>query len=107
MPGTGRIKLRLSDQSVREYLLQGRAPRPGEIFHQPTWRTWRELGRHGRDYFAGDLARKIVAASWTPGAYLQLPDLAGQRSEWMDPIRDLPRPAHRWKCRPTGRDSSS
>jgi gamma-glutamyltranspeptidase len=36
--------------------------------------------------YASDLARKIVAASDAGGGYLQLPDLADQRSEWMDPI---------------------
>src|SRR5262249_43398409 len=84
----GGSKLRLSDHSVAEYLLGGRAPRPGEIFRQPNLaRTWRALGRHGRDYYyAGDLAKKLVAASDAGGGHLALPDLAAQRSEWMEPI---------------------
>ena len=84
----GASKLRMSDHSVQEYLLQGKPPKPGEIFHQRNLaRTWRELGKHGRDYYyAGELARKIVAASDAGGGYLKLPDLAGQHSEWMDPI---------------------
>jgi gamma-glutamyltranspeptidase/glutathione hydrolase len=32
------------------------------------------------------LARKIVAASNAGGGYLKPADLAGQRSEWMDPV---------------------
>jgi len=84
----GTSKLRLSDHSVEEYLLQGKAPQPGEIFRQPNLaRTWRALGKHGRDfYYTGDLARKIVAASDAGGGYLKLPDLAGQHSEWTAPI---------------------
>ena len=84
----GASKLRLSEHSAKEYLLQGRAPKPGEVFRQPNLaKTWRELGRHGRDYFyAGDLARKIVAASDASGGFLTAVDLAGQHSEWMDPI---------------------
>ena len=84
----GASKLRLTDHSVAEYLLQGKPPQPGEVFRQPNLaRTWRELGKHGRDYFyAGDLAGKIVAASDAGGGHLKLPDLAAQRSEWMDPI---------------------
>ncbi len=84
----GASKLRLSDQSVAQYLLQGKPPQPGQVFRQPNLaRTWRELGKHGRDYFyAGDLAGKIVAASDAGGGYLKMPDLAAQRSEWMDPI---------------------
>jgi gamma-glutamyltranspeptidase/glutathione hydrolase len=84
----GASKLRLSDHSVAEYLLEGRAPRPGEIFRQPNLaRTWRDLGKYGRDYYyAGELARKIVEASDAGGGYLKLPDLAGQHSEWTNPI---------------------
>jgi gamma-glutamyltranspeptidase / glutathione hydrolase len=84
----GASKLRLSDQSTAQYLLQGRPPQAGEIFRQPNLaQTWRALGKHGRDYFyAGDLARKIVAASDAGGGYLKMPDFAAQRSEWADPI---------------------
>jgi gamma-glutamyltranspeptidase / glutathione hydrolase len=84
----GASKLRLSDQSVAQYLLQGKPPQPGQVFRQPNLaRTWRELGKHGRDYFyAGELAGKIVAASDAGGGFLKMPDLAAQRSEWMDPI---------------------
>ena len=84
----GASKLRLSDHSVEEYLLQGRAPKPGEIFRQRSLaRTWRALGRYGRDfYYAGEVAGKIVAASDAGGGHLKLPDLAAQRSEWMEPI---------------------
>lgn len=84
----GASKLRLSDHSAQEYLLGGRPPRPGEIFRQRNLaRTWRELGKYGRDYYyLGDLARKIVAASDAGGGYVKLPDLAAQHSEWMDPI---------------------
>ena len=84
----GAGKLRLFDHSASEYLLGGRAPRPGEIFRQRNLaRTWRELGKNGRDYYyAGDLARKIVGASDAGGGYLKLPDLAAYRSEWMEPV---------------------
>jgi len=84
----GASKLRMSDHSVQEYLLNGKPPKPGEIFRQRNLaRTWRELGKRGRDYYyGGDLGRKIVAASDAGGGFLKLPDLAGQHSEWMDPI---------------------
>ena len=84
----GASKLRLFDHSVHEYLPQGQAPSAGETFRQPNLaRTWRSLGKHGRDYYySGELARKIVAASDAGGGYLKLPDLAAQHSEWVDPI---------------------
>ena len=87
----GASKLRLFDHSVHEFLPQGKAPKAGEIFRQPNLaRTWRNLGKHGRDYYySGELARKIVAASDSGGGYLELPDLASQRSEWMDPVSTI------------------
>ena len=87
----GASKLRLFDHSVHEFLPQGKAPKAGEIFRQPNLaRTWRNLGKHGRDYYySGELARKIVAASDAGGGYLELPDLASQRSEWMDPVSTI------------------
>ena len=84
----GASKLRLSKHSMEEYLPHGRVPKPGEIFRQPNLaRTWRELGKRGRDHFyEGELARKIVAASVAGGGHLTLSDLAAQRSEWIEPI---------------------
>lgn len=84
----GASKLRLSEHSVGEYLLKGKAPRPGEIFRQPNLaRTWRALGKHGRDYFyEGDIAHKIVRASEAGGGHLSLGDLTAQHAEWIEPI---------------------
>ena len=46
----GASKLRLSKESMQEFLLDDRPPRPGETFRQPNLaRTWRELGKYGRD----------------------------------------------------------
>jgi gamma-glutamyltranspeptidase / glutathione hydrolase len=48
----GASKLRLSRESMQEYLIGDQPPRPGEIFRQPNLaRTWRELGKHGRELF--------------------------------------------------------
>ena len=48
----GASKLRLSKESMEQYLVGGQPPKPGEIFRQPKLaRTWRELGKHGRQLF--------------------------------------------------------
>ena len=105
----GASKLRMFDHSVQEYLPQGKPPKPGEIFRQPNLaRTWRELGKHGRDYYyAGELARKIVAASDAGGGYLKLPD-SGLSAFGMDGscLRQLPRATESSKCLPTDKGSS-
>jgi gamma-glutamyltranspeptidase/glutathione hydrolase len=84
----GSSKLLLSEESAQEYLIDGRPPKPGEIFRQPNLaRTWRTLGKHGREaFYEGELAQKIVAASDAAGGYLQASDLAAQHCEWVEPI---------------------
>ena len=84
----GASKLRLSKESMEQYLVGGQPPKPGEIFRQPKLaRTWRELGKHGRQlFYEGEFAQKIVAASDAGGGYLTTSDLAAQHCEWVEPI---------------------
>src|SRR4029434_5876592 len=53
------------------------ATKPGEIFRQPNLaRTWRELGKHGRElFYEGEFAQKIVGTSDAGGGYLTASDL--------------------------------
>ena len=84
----GASKLRLLKESMEQYLVGGQPPKPGEIFRQPKLaRTWRELGKHGRQlFYEGEFAQKIVAASDAGGGYLRASDLAAQHCEWVQPI---------------------
>ena len=84
----GASKLRLSKESMEQYLVGGQPPKPGEIFRQPKLaRTWRELGKHGRQlFYEGEFAQKIVTASDAGGGYLTTSDLAAQHCEWVEPI---------------------
>lgn len=84
----GASKLRLSKESMEQYLVGGQPPKPGEIFRQPKLaRTWRELGKHGRQlFYEGEFAQKIVTASDAGGGYLTTSDLAAQHCEWIEPI---------------------
>ena len=84
----GASKLRLSRESMQQYLINDEPPKPGQIFRQPSLaRSWRELGKHGRElFYEGELARKIIAASDAGGGYLTAADLAAQHSQWVEPI---------------------
>jgi gamma-glutamyltranspeptidase/glutathione hydrolase len=84
----GASKLRLSKESIEQYLVGGQPPKPGEIFRQPNLaRTWRELGKHGRElFYEGEFAQKIVGTSDAGGGYLTASDLAAQHCEWVEPI---------------------
>jgi gamma-glutamyltranspeptidase/glutathione hydrolase len=72
----------------RTFLPGGRAPREGELFENPALaRAYRELVRNGRDaFYEGAIARSILAVSERHGGFFAAEDLAGHRSEWVDPI---------------------
>src|ERR1041384_6033261 len=81
-------KLKKTPASAANYLIDGRAPRAGEIFRQPNLaRTLRTLALGGRDaFYKGEIARAIADYCEKNGGFISLSDLAAQRSEWVEPI---------------------
>jgi gamma-glutamyltranspeptidase/glutathione hydrolase len=81
-------KLKQSPAAAANYLVDGRAPRAGEIFRQKNLaRTFRILARGGRDaFYHGEIARAIVDYCQKNGGFLTLQDFAEHRSEWVEPI---------------------
>ncbi len=81
-------KLKKNEAAAANYLIDGRAPRPGEIFRQPNLaRTLRTLARGGRDaFYKGEIARAIADYCAKHGGLISLADLAAQKSEWVEPI---------------------
>ena len=57
-------KLERSEAARSTYLVDGRAPRPGEVFKQPNLaRTFRELARGGREaFYRGAIAKQAIDA---------------------------------------------
>ena len=80
--------LKKNPAAATNYLIEGRAPRPGEIFRQPNLaRTFRTLARGGRDaFYKGEIARAIADYSKKNGGFISLADLAAQKSDWVEPI---------------------
>jgi gamma-glutamyltranspeptidase / glutathione hydrolase len=70
------------------YLLDGRAPAPGERFrHAELADTWEIFGREGRDgFYTGPVSREIVRSCEAGGGALTEADLASQHAEWVEPI---------------------
>jgi gamma-glutamyltranspeptidase/glutathione hydrolase len=81
-------KLKQTPAATVNYLIEGRAPRPGEIFRQPNLaRTFRTLALGGRDaFYKGEIARAIVDYCEKNGGFISLADLAVQKSDWVEPI---------------------
>src|SRR5581483_8297149 len=81
-------RLRQNADIAAQYLPDGRAPHPGEIFRAPNLaRTLRTLANGGRDaFYNGEVGRRIVAYMQSHGGFLTMDDLAAQHAEWVDPI---------------------
>ena len=70
------------------YLVNGRAPRVGEIFRNPdlAW-SYRQIAAIGRDaFYKGEIARRILDFSAREGGTMTAADMAEFSSEWVDPI---------------------
>ncbi|MPZ19305.1 MAG: gamma-glutamyltransferase [Luteitalea sp.] len=81
-------KLARNAAAAATYLVDGRAPKPGEIFYQKNLaRTFRTLAQGGRDaFYRGEIARAIVEYCQKNRGFLSMEDFAAQKSEWVDPI---------------------
>lgn len=69
-------------------LLNGRAPRPGEVFANPKLAaTLEQVAKGGRDaFYRGPIAQAIVADSKARGGLFELRDFAEHKSDWVEPI---------------------
>ena len=81
-------KLQRTPAATANYLVEGRAPRAGEIFRQPNLaRTLRTLANGGRDaFYKGEVARAIVDYCKKNGGFITLEDLAATKSDWVELI---------------------
>ena len=70
------------------YLIDGRAPRPGQILIQPELaRTLRAIAEGGADvFYRGEIADKIIKHLQQTGGIITAEDLANFEPEWQAPI---------------------
>ncbi|HWC76909.1 MAG TPA: gamma-glutamyltransferase family protein, partial [Blastocatellia bacterium] len=81
-------KLQRSPDAAANYLVDGKAPRAGDIFRQKNLaKTFRILARGGREaFYKGEIARKIADYCQKNNGFITLEDLAAHRSDWVEPI---------------------
>src|SRR6266404_8770681 len=85
---TSEPKLRKSENASKTFLLDGRAPSPGQIFRNAelAW-AYRQIAAHGRKaFYEGAIAKKILACSNANGGVMTADDLSKFSSEWVTPI---------------------
>jgi gamma-glutamyltranspeptidase/glutathione hydrolase len=90
--------------AARTYLVNGRAPRPGDVFKNPHLaRTYRAIAANGRDaFYKGAIAREIVAFSQKQGGLFSLKDFEEHTSTWVDPVSTTYRGHEVWELPPPG-----
>jgi gamma-glutamyltranspeptidase/glutathione hydrolase len=81
-------RLKSDEGAAAHYLVDGRAPRAGEIFRNPRMaRTLRRIAGNGAEvFYNGEIAASIVRCSEKQGGLLVPKDFADHRSEWVEPI---------------------
>ena len=90
--------------SGAELMLDGRAPRHGEMMRLPqlggTLRTIAEGGPQA--FYEGELADKICAFVQQQGGWLSTQDMVTHTSTWVEPISTDYRGVTCWQCPPNG-----
>jgi len=86
------------------FLIDGRAPRAGDMFRNPAQaRTLEELAAtRCESLYRGALAERLDAHSRASGGYLRASDLQDYRAEWVEPIHVNYRGVDVWEIPPSG-----
>jgi gamma-glutamyltranspeptidase / glutathione hydrolase len=87
-----------------ELTIDGRGPRPGEIFRNPGLAgTLRTVAAGGQDaFYQGEIAAAIAESVQKAGGCLTIADLAAHHSTWELPISVTYQGLHVWECPPNG-----
>ncbi len=80
--------LLLSESSSRTFLIDGKAPRPGQVsINRDLARTYQEIARNGvKAFYEGRICDAVVAASESNGGLLSYQDLKDHTTTWVEPI---------------------
>jgi gamma-glutamyltranspeptidase/glutathione hydrolase len=84
------------------YLIDGHAPRTGEVFKNPALAApYDRLAKGGRDaFYNGEIAKTIDTFMHSQGGFLSVDDLAAHHSEWVDPVSSSYRGYDIWELPP-------
>ncbi|HEY3302483.1 MAG TPA: gamma-glutamyltransferase [Candidatus Binatia bacterium] len=82
-------KLSAHPNSAANYLVNGRAPKAGEIFRQKNLAaSLKKIAGGGKKvFYGGELAEEIVKFSRQNGGLLSLKDFSDHTSTWVEPIK--------------------
>lgn len=94
----------LSAPGGSEMLLNGHAPRAGQLFRNPGLaRTLRRISEGGKTaYYQGEIGEAVARAVQSAGGCMTVEDLATHHSTWEVPISTTYRGLRVWECPPNG-----
>lgn len=97
-------KMSRHPDSKKTYLVDGRAPKKGELFYSDYLaKTFRYLAKEGRDgFYKGDIAREIVDFIQENGGFMTMKDFEDHTSTWIDPIHTDYKNYTLYECPPNG-----
>jgi gamma-glutamyltranspeptidase/glutathione hydrolase len=86
------------------FLVDGKAPRKGDLFRNPALaNTLERIAERGRDeFYRGEMATVIAGFVQQHGGFLSAADLAAHRSEWIQPVSVNYRGYDIWELPPNG-----
>jgi len=72
----------------RNYLIGGKAPRPGQVFsNKDLARTYRKIAQEGiQAFYEGDICKLLVDLSQSNGGLLSYEDFRSNKTTWVEPI---------------------
>ncbi len=88
----------------KEMTIQGRAPKPGELFRNPGLAHSLQVVAEGGKpaFYEGAMAEAIARTVQEAGGCLDISDLAAHHSTWEAPISVTYRGVRIWECPPNG-----
>lgn len=100
----GENGLRRWPDSAKTFLIDGRAPRAGQIFANPRLAaSYRSIARDGaKAFYRGDIARRIVEWSEKNGGLITMKDFADHKADWVEPVSTNYRGYDVWELPPNG-----
>lgn len=92
------------EHSAKTFLVDGRAPREGEVFKNPRLaNSYRAIADDGAGaFYEGQIAKQIVRFSEQNGGYFTMKDFADHTSTWVDPVSTTYRGYEVWELPPNG-----
>jgi len=100
----GEKTLLTASPNYNEMLIDGRAPREGEIMTNPNLaKTFRTLAKEGKEgFYTGRIAQEIVNLIQSGKGVMTLEDLAAHDSQFVEPISIDYEDITVWECPPNG-----